>query len=451
MDFRLSDLSAAVNQERINAITVQAWHHRARDRQSTIVFCVDLAHVDGITKAFKRTGIDARFVTGDTPKKRRSETLDAFKRREFPVLVNCGVFTEGTDIPNIDCVLLARPTKSRNLLIQMIGRGMRRYEGKENCHIIDMVASLQTGIVSTPTLYGLDPSEVVVELNHDEMRNLRKRKKIAEEERQKAVEAVKTDPLAMQRDAETITFTDYDNVADLIEDTAGERKIRQFSTNAWVHVGPSRYVLMNGANGDWLTIELYEHMPGEKVPREAEVITSDTSTPDGEDDTKANIPIDKPVWRVTVTNKLPNRPALALKKDKSKKPSSPFARPRAIAFATNLEAATRGADTYANKHFIRFFISFHLPGKHWRREPATPSQVDYLNRIFKGTDRQLTHGDITKGQAGDMIVKIKFGAKGIIKQNERRKSREARVMEKIEKQQKMMERENIKVGPLLRS
>ena len=152
-DFQVGDLSKAVNTLESNEITVRAWMDRAAGRKSTLVFCVDLSHVSDLTATFRRHGIEAKFVTGDTPKRVRSERLDAFRNKQYPVLLNCGVFTEGTDIPNIDCVVLARPTKSRNLLVQMIGRGMRLYPGKENCHIIDMVASLETGIVTTPTLY----------------------------------------------------------------------------------------------------------------------------------------------------------------------------------------------------------------------------------------------------------------------------------------------------------
>ena len=152
-DFQLGDLSRAVNTLETNETTVRAWVARAAGRKSTLVFCVDLAHVSDLTATFRSHGIEANFVTGDTSKRVRSERLDAFRNRQYSVLLNCGVFTEGTDIPNIDCVVLARPTKSRNLLIQMIGRGMRLYPGKENCHIIDMVSSLGVGIVTTPTLY----------------------------------------------------------------------------------------------------------------------------------------------------------------------------------------------------------------------------------------------------------------------------------------------------------
>ena len=172
-DFTVGDLSRAVNTDGTNELTVRAWLARAQGRKSTLVFCADVAHVIGLTNMFRKHGVDARFITGNTAKTDRSERLHDFKNRKFPVLLNCGVFTEGTDIPNIDCVLLARPTRSRNLLVQMVGRGMRLYPGKGNCHIVDMVASLETGIVTTPTLFGLDTSELVQEMDLDSLKGLR--------------------------------------------------------------------------------------------------------------------------------------------------------------------------------------------------------------------------------------------------------------------------------------
>lgn len=163
-DFQTSELSKSVNTQETNRLAVRVWLDRAvKDRKSTMVFCVDIAHVHDLTNAFRHNGIDARSVTSETDKSTRKERVEAFRQRDFPVLVNCGVFTEGTDIPAIDCILLARPTRSRNLLVQMIGRGMRLYPGKMNCHVIDFVGSLATGIVTVPTLFGLDPSEIVHE------------------------------------------------------------------------------------------------------------------------------------------------------------------------------------------------------------------------------------------------------------------------------------------------
>lgn len=68
-------------------------------------------------------------------------------------------------MPNIDCVMIARPTRSRNLFAQIIGRGMRLspQTGKTDCRIIDFVDSLERvgGVVNAPTLLGLDPDEVI--------------------------------------------------------------------------------------------------------------------------------------------------------------------------------------------------------------------------------------------------------------------------------------------------
>jgi ATP-dependent helicase IRC3 len=94
-DFQTGELSHAVNTSQINEITVRSWLAKAEDRKSTLVFCVDLAHVSCLTNSFRAHGVDARFVTGDTPKAERSGILDSFRAGEFPVLVNCGVFTEG--------------------------------------------------------------------------------------------------------------------------------------------------------------------------------------------------------------------------------------------------------------------------------------------------------------------------------------------------------------------
>ncbi|KAI0708257.1 P-loop containing nucleoside triphosphate hydrolase protein [Earliella scabrosa] len=163
-DFNATQLAEVVNTDDLNEEIVRVWRERAGDRKSTLVFCVNIAHVQDVTAAFREAGIDARFVYGRTAQARRQELVEAFRAGEFPVMVNCGVFTEGTDIPNIDCVIIARPTRSRNLFTQMIGRGMRLSPetGKEDCHIIDLVDSQERvgGVMNVPSLLGLRPSEV---------------------------------------------------------------------------------------------------------------------------------------------------------------------------------------------------------------------------------------------------------------------------------------------------
>ncbi|PQE29107.1 DEAD DEAH box helicase protein [Rutstroemia sp. NJR-2017a BBW] len=410
-DFQSGDLSEAVNTDQINELTVRSWFAKAKDRKSTLVFCVDLAHVGDLTNKFREHGIDARFVTGDTPKVERSARLDAFRNGEFPVLVNCGVFTEGTDIPNIDCVLLARPTKSRNLLVQMIGRGMRLHAGKQNCHIIDMVATLTTGIVTSPTLFGLDPSELLNEANPEDMKKIQQRKE-EEEERKRNAEKVVVKKHAGSPGAniKTVNFTDYDSVYDLIEDTSGERHIRALSPHSWVCVGPDKYVL-SSVGGSHLKIEKIEKIPGT----------------DGDEDS------------YVVTETVPLPAALG---SKSK---SPFARPRQIAEAVTMSDAIHAADTYAGKKYPQQFISRRVA---WRNSPATEGQLVFLNKL-RPKDDQLTAADITKGKAGDMITKVKHGAKSRFSSLEAEKRRADRSKLKLEQQTILKKREKVSVGPVL--
>lgn len=404
-DFALGELSRAVNNDETNLITIRAWMARARNRQSTIVFCVDLEHLDTLTNMFRLHGVDARFVTGDTPRKIRSERLDAFKAREFPVLLNCGVFTEGTDIPNIDCVLLARPTRSRNLLVQMIGRGMRLYPGKENCHIIDMVASLEGGIVTTPTLFGLDPSEIVAEADPDKLKKLKERK-----ERERLREEEKTRVIAHptvtgQSVANPFTLTDYDSVNDLIDDTSGERYIRAISRYAWVCIGPDRYVLINGTNGAHLMIE---------QPSGAEL------------------------FQIKYTAKIPGEGGWI---------KFALMRPRVIGNSDTFESAVHAADTFAKKHFIQPLIIRSIRGGGWRGTPATDSQVTFLNK-FRDNDNQMTADDITKGKASDMITKIKFGARGHFNKLSAEKRSSETIIRKEQAWQDKQKSAMVEVGPL---
>ena len=98
-------------------------------------------------------------VTGET--KDRAAIIQAFTAGEIPCIVNCMVFTEGTDIPRVETVIIARPTQSDTLYAQMVGRGLRLYPGKQRLELIDCVgitgkASLRTA----PSLLGIDMENV---------------------------------------------------------------------------------------------------------------------------------------------------------------------------------------------------------------------------------------------------------------------------------------------------
>jgi ATP-dependent helicase IRC3 len=397
-DFNTGALSTVINTDETNELVIRTWLAKARSRHSTLIFCVDLSHVTALTARFRTSGINAQFVTGDTPTKIRSARIDAFRNGEFPVLLNCGVFTEGTDIPNIDCVLLARPTKSRNLLVQMIGRGMRLHKGKENCHIIDMVSALSTGVVSTPTLFGLDPSEIVDQADTKAMMKL-KDERHSERQREKDASELKKKAVA-KRLPGTISFTEYDSVHDLIADTSADQYIRNISQNAWVGVGDGKFVLTD-KSGSYLVIEPSGEIEGHFKARY--------------------------YWKL---------PA-------EKMSRSPYGTPRVIAEGESFDHVVHAADTYAGDVFQHFYISKNLS---WRRGRASQAQIDFINK-FRPQEDHLKPEDLTKGKAGDMITRIKHGVKGRYAKASVKERSEQRMKARAETIQQRLQGQ-VQVGPL---
>lgn len=98
--------------------------------KKTLVFAASVAQAERLTEIINRHKPDAaRFVYGKTPKEIRRGMLKDYSASEFQYLVNVGVATEGFDVPDIACIVMARPTKSRSLYTQMLGRGTRALTG----------------------------------------------------------------------------------------------------------------------------------------------------------------------------------------------------------------------------------------------------------------------------------------------------------------------------------
>ena len=160
-DYQEKALSVAVNTPERNALAVEAYQDYAlAENRPTLVFAVDVEHTLDLTEEFRSAGISADFVVGDKSKMERSreEIIADFKLGATQVLVNCMVLTEGFNHPEIGCVIFARPTKSALLYTQMLGRGTRIAEGKENLIAIDLVDISKAGVVSTNTFFGLPPA-----------------------------------------------------------------------------------------------------------------------------------------------------------------------------------------------------------------------------------------------------------------------------------------------------
>ena len=101
----------------------------------TLLFTPDVGSAQAFASALTSLNIPAGVISGDT--RDRKEILDQFRRGAIRVLCNCQLLTEGFDAPFVQAIVLARPTKSRSLYAQMIGRGTRLYAGKKDCLIVD--------------------------------------------------------------------------------------------------------------------------------------------------------------------------------------------------------------------------------------------------------------------------------------------------------------------------
>ena len=123
------------------------------NRKKILVFCADVAAAQLFqAKINELSGEEAGLVTGDTPSQDRAELLARFQDKSHnlyaPInplrwLVNVNVLTTGFDAPAIDCVVLARPTMSPGLFVQMTGRGFRLYESKTDTLILDYGSNIQ--------------------------------------------------------------------------------------------------------------------------------------------------------------------------------------------------------------------------------------------------------------------------------------------------------------------
>jgi len=109
------------------------------DTMRALGFCVNVEHARFMARIFQSAGIAAVAIWGDSPEEERRDALERLRRREISVLFSVDLFNEGVDLPNVDTLLLLRPTDSPTLFLQQLGRGLRRHSGKTTCLVLDFV------------------------------------------------------------------------------------------------------------------------------------------------------------------------------------------------------------------------------------------------------------------------------------------------------------------------
>lgn len=142
-EFVESELQARVDTEDSNAEIVAETIRRAGDRRSWLFFCTGVEHALHMRDELRRQGVTAEAVTGDMPKEQRAWVLENFKAGHIKALTNMNVLTTGFDHPDIDLIVMARPTLSPGLYLQMAGRGMRVKSGPyADCLVLDFAGNI---------------------------------------------------------------------------------------------------------------------------------------------------------------------------------------------------------------------------------------------------------------------------------------------------------------------
>jgi len=134
-DYHEGDLSKAMDKSPLIADIVTMWKKYGEDRQ-TLCYGVNRAHAKHIKQEFESAGIPCGYIDSYTEMDERRQIAKHFKDGDIRIICNVGVLTTGIDW-DVRCIILARPTKSEMLFQQIIGRGLRTAEGKQDCIIID--------------------------------------------------------------------------------------------------------------------------------------------------------------------------------------------------------------------------------------------------------------------------------------------------------------------------
>ncbi|KAJ3186428.1 hypothetical protein HK101_009651 [Irineochytrium annulatum] len=425
-------------------------------RRLCLVFAVNVAHIESLVEEFVKQGVNARGLHAGMTYAQRRDTIDDYRSGRFPVLVNCGILTEGFDLPQIDCVILARPTRSVPLLQQMIGRGLRTHSSKRDCLVVDVADFYQGGALATvPTLFGLDPATSftdpskegdVAELDVEKMRVVQdiidgtpegEEPKLPAGtfyrldtidhlgDRIETTKAAKPDAHLDERMRQAVLdemaktefgfeLFDVQNVFTSESVIADERFLQQMTRLAWVRIGPADFALAviatKGGSGDTVFIRRTIVAVGEPLP-------------DGTQEAEG-------IYVATLRRKMvyPGRGkggAVAGYKSVDSE----------ILRSDTLRSALAGVETWLKKVGGQTAVALCDRYAGWRRKPASDAQKSLLTKMG------VKDVQVTKGIAADLITRRKCGAKGRLQEEERARKRKEKAKAKEVKKKEPVYRE----------
>ena len=138
VQYNIRDLDVKICVTERNQLIVDTWLDYVKDKR-TVVFCASVKHAEQIAELFRTAGVAAIAVSGSMKTSERNEQLAKFASGEIKALCACDLLNEGWDCPQTEVLFMARPTMSKVLYTQQLGRGMRTSEGKDHLMVFDFV------------------------------------------------------------------------------------------------------------------------------------------------------------------------------------------------------------------------------------------------------------------------------------------------------------------------
>lgn len=147
-DYSDSSLSDLLLDAGAQEIVAESYKTHASDRKG-ILFAPTVKAAYAFCEALNKVGIKAAVVHGSMPDEERKLTIKRFIKGDVQVICNCMVLTEGFDVPDASCCVIARPTRSASLYVQMVGRVLRPSPGKSDALVLDVVGASEDHTLAT--------------------------------------------------------------------------------------------------------------------------------------------------------------------------------------------------------------------------------------------------------------------------------------------------------------
>lgn len=153
-DFVAKKLSSVMEVDNVFDLVVASHKGYAGERQA-IAFTVSVDGAERLANKFNAAGIPAAAVSATTNKNARSQAIRDYESGAVRVLCNVGIYTEGVDLPTASCIHQVRPTKSDALYVQMMGRALRLWPGKEDALVLDYCPKEKRNITMAGDVLGV--------------------------------------------------------------------------------------------------------------------------------------------------------------------------------------------------------------------------------------------------------------------------------------------------------